>query len=78
MTPGGAPFLVRVWYIPGPNQLAGSGDMDESRGGSRIVYPRLLPTLTKSDLCGPIPAWRPKRGRGRELRRVGAHRWLYC
>jgi hypothetical protein len=25
--------------------------MDESRGGSRIVYPRLAPALTKSDLA---------------------------
>jgi hypothetical protein len=24
--------------------------MDESRGGSRIVYPKLLPTLTEADL----------------------------
>jgi hypothetical protein len=48
----GAPFVVRFWYIPGLNHLAGSGDMDESRGGSRIVYPKLLATLTESDLIG--------------------------
>ena len=26
--------------------------MDESRGGSRIVYPKLFPTLTEADLAG--------------------------
>jgi hypothetical protein len=26
--------------------------MDESRGGSRIVYPKLLATLTEADLAG--------------------------
>ncbi len=25
--------------------------MDESRGGSRIVYPKLFPTLTEADLA---------------------------
>jgi hypothetical protein len=44
-----APFVVRLWYIPGRNQ-SGSGDMDESRGGSRIVYPKLLATLAEADL----------------------------
>jgi len=41
-----APFLVRFWYIPGLNHLAGSGDMDESRDGSRIVYPKWPEALT--------------------------------
>src|SRR6266481_6030661 len=45
-----APFVVRFWYISGLNHLAGSDDMDESRDGSRIVYPKLLATLTESDL----------------------------
>ena len=52
--------------------------MDESRGGSRIVYPKLFATLTEADLASQFRLAPEERERGRERRRGAAHRWLYC
>src|SRR5260221_7950300 len=45
--------------------------MDESRGGSRIVYPKLFPTLTEADLAGHFQLAPEERARAATAARRG-------